>query len=188
MESKLKHQVIGAIVLLILTVLILPNILDGKKIERPQNTASIPIQPNINEIEFKQPKAPQEIEPQIGSAYIEDLPTTPIADQPPQIIPEPQIAAKPESQTTANLNQFKNQAWVLQLGVFNEPANVLNLLKKLHNAGYTAFTKPAKPLKNQPTWLYVGPDLNKDKLTSHIPELKKLVKLQAVIHRYNPNK
>lgn len=84
---------------------------------------------------------------------------------------------KPES----NLNEF---AYVIQLGSFSHKANVEALLKKLKDGGFTAFTQPIKTPSGWLTKVFVGPDLDKDKLQSQLPSLKKLTKLDGKVTQF----
>lgn len=183
MEQRLKHRLVGASVLLALAVLILPDVLDGEKAKREQNFAVIPLQPELTDVEFNSPKAPQHLERE-KEPVIEELPTEPVpattkADT-------PKIEQQAVNPTDKKLPQFKGSGWVLQLGVFRNANNVNELIAKIRKSGYPAFSKPKKAVQGEPTWVYVGPDLNKDKLLSYKPELKTLTGLNGKVYPYNP--
>lgn len=92
---------------------------------------------------------------------------------------EPKVAVKRAEQS--NLNEF---AWVIQLGSFSHKANVDSLLAKLKSAGFTAFTKPIKTPSGTLTKVFVGPELDKQKLESQLPQLKKLTKLNGRVTQF----
>lgn len=181
MNAKLKHRLVGASVLLALAVLILPDVLDGEKVKRQQSFAVIPLQPDFSDAEFKEPKAPQRLtvrtEPEEAELPSETASIT---------LEQPQAEKLPVNPTDKQLPQFKSSAWVLQLGVFRNAANVNELIAKIRKAGYPAFSKPKQAVQGEPTWVYVGPNLSKEKLVSFKPELKSLTGLNGKVYPYNP--
>lgn len=80
------------------------------------------------------------------------------------------------------------EAWVIHLGSFKHKKNVDELMKKLKNNGYTAFTKPIKTKNGTLTKVIVGPELIKSELTKKIPALKDLTKVQGKIAKYRATK
>ncbi len=80
------------------------------------------------------------------------------------------------------------EAWVIQLGSFRHKKNVEELLSKLKNNGYSAFTKPIKTKQGSLTKVFVGPQLIKSSLEKKIPALKKLTNVQGKIARFYPTK
>ncbi|WP_342807404.1 SPOR domain-containing protein [Alteromonas sp. M12] len=69
--------------------------------------------------------------------------------------------------------------WVVQLGVFRHQKNVSELLSTLRNAGYQAFSRPVQTSTGELTKVFVGPELNKEKLQKAVPHLRELTKLQG---------
>lgn len=85
-------------------------------------------------------------------------------------------------QTVVEQDQDKLLAgagWVVQLGSFRHKKNVQELLAKLEKAGYRAFSRPVKTNAGQLTKVFVGPDLDKKKLTNAISHLKQLTNLKG---------
>jgi DedD protein len=104
------------------------------------------------------------------------------AEQIDRQVPDPAAA-----QLEVNLEQDGVQVeagWVVQLGVFRHQKNVSELLKKLRDAGYRAFSRPVKTSSGELTKVFVGPDLDKDSLAKAIPDLRELTKLQGRIAPY----
>ena len=87
---------------------------------------------------------------------------------------------KPENKQVATAQN----AWVIQLGSFRHKNNVNNLREKLQQEGYVSFTRPIKTQSGELTKVYVGPDLDKDKLEKMIPALKRLTNLNGKISAY----
>lgn len=178
MNVKLKHRLVGASVLLALAVLILPDLLDGEKVKREQSFAVIPLQPQIESDEFKKPQAPEPLA-RVEQAFKEE----PLPEQAVSVTLDSKEAANPSDR---QLSQFKSSGWVLQLGVFRNAANVNELIEKIRQAGYPAFSKPKAAVQGEPTWVYVGPNLNKEKLLGEKQNLKALTGLNGKIYPYNP--
>lgn len=86
---------------------------------------------------------------------------------------------------TANLTSM---AYVIQLGSFSHKANVEALMKKLRNAGFTAFTRPIKTRNGELTKVFVGPQLDKADLEQKLPELEKLTKLKGRLTQFDITK
>ena len=163
--------------LVALAVIILPDVLDGEKITRQQQFATMPLQPQLAERPFSSP------EPAVRLKRSDESEPSVVEIAETAVIESSNEIANPTDQP---LPQFKDSAWVLQLGVFRNAVNVNELISKIRKAGYPAFSKPKTPVQGQPTWVYVGPELDKEKLLTKITELKNLTGLNGTIYPYNP--
>lgn len=76
-------------------------------------------------------------------------------------------------------------AWTIQLGAFQNAANINLLLKKLHKAGFQAHTIPSEVIDGELTRVFVGPNVSKTALESQLPQLKHLTQLQGKIMPFN---
>ena len=189
MDTRLKHRIVGSLVLLALAVIFLPELLDGDKAYRQPNFAPMPTNPvsasTSPEVVFLEP------EPQPKAAKADPTPpdTQEQGEANAQATTHVNAAPQIEEDTEAGdtrLTQYKKNAWVIQLGVFGNRENVIKLVTQLRKQGYTTFTKPAQPEKGQITRVYVGPDLSKAKLIKMLPKLKEKTNLQGKIYPYNP--
>ncbi|KZN65640.1 hypothetical protein N473_11450 [Pseudoalteromonas luteoviolacea CPMOR-1] len=81
-------------------------------------------------------------------------------------------------------SNFSKMAYVIQLGSFSHKANVDALTAKLKLNGFKTFTRPVKTPNGTLTKVFVGPDLNKQKLEAKLPELKKLTKLNGRLTQF----
>ena len=79
------------------------------------------------------------------------------------------------------------QAWVIHLGSFRNEKNVKELLEKLIDNGYNAYTKPIKTKKGILTKVFIGPELIKLSLDKKLLKLKTLTNVQGKVARYQPN-
>jgi len=100
---------------------------------------------------------------------------------------------RPSAITKPNLGEqphkaVNKEAWVIQLGSFKHKKNVEELLIKLKQNGYPAFTKPIKTKQGSLSKVFVGPDLLKSSLIKKIPALQKLTNVKGKIARFYPTK
>ncbi|MCS3431697.1 cell division protein DedD [Klebsiella sp. BIGb0407] len=79
------------------------------------------------------------------------------------------------------------QAFVVQVGALKNADKVNEIVAKLRQAGFKAYTLPSTPVQNSVTRIMVGPDASKEKLNSSLNELKSLSGLPgAYVMRYTP--
>ncbi|MGB0936932.1 MAG: SPOR domain-containing protein [Colwellia sp.] len=91
----------------------------------------------------------------------------------------------------SNVNQLPehgqvNEAWVIQLGSFQNEKNVEQLILKLKQNGYVVFTKPIQTQKGTLTKVFVGPELIKSSISKKIPHLKTITGVQGKVARFDP--
>ena len=76
---------------------------------------------------------------------------------------------------------IKDSGWVVQLGSFRHEKNVKILLKTLNDAGYRAYSTPVMTSVGQLNKVFVGPELNKNKLEQALPHLQEITQLKGKI-------
>lgn len=195
MSDQIKNRVVGAIVLFALAIIFLPKIFDGEKESQRQAFVKIPTkpvhqQPDVSKIELSKPPVDTALEEHSGDdAKISNktVPSTVQAEaaksKQDKVVSKP--VAKPVVKPTVN-PAIKAQGWVIRMGSFGNPSNVNTLLKNLRKKGFTAYSVPAVPRSGVTNKVYVGPELDKKKLQSLQPRLKKAFKESGVIEKYNP--
>lgn len=104
--------------------------------------------------------------------------------KPQQQVVEVKVAPSQRSEES----NLTSMAYVIQLGSFSHKANVQALMKKLKNAGFTAFTRPIKTRNGELTKVFVGPQLDKTDLEQKLPELEKLTKLKGRLTQFDITK
>ena len=154
MDTRLKHRIVGSLVLLALAVIFLPEFLDGDKAYRQPNFAPMPDSPQITT------QAPEVVflEPEVKShnKQVEQEASQPVeiasnvAEQATTAEVQKRVAEDPEAGDT-RLEQYKDNAWVIQLGMFRNRENVIKLVTQLRQEGYPTFTKPSRPVSGEPT-------------------------------------
>jgi DedD protein len=86
---------------------------------------------------------------------------------------------------TAPANANDNAGWVVQLGSFGNQKNVNDLLKKLEKAGYRSFSRKVQTSAGRLTKVFVGPELDKEKLDLALPHLKETTGLTGKVTTFN---
>ena len=210
MSSALKNRLVGTIIIVALAVIFLPDFLDGKKQTNREPFVSIPANPPKKPI--VEPEAfptnrvanaaqrPVELEDDVPVDGM--LTTEKSADEMGEgknvtdestSLPQPveaTIAAKNDlaSQTVIDKPQVTEDAgWVIQLGSFRHEKNVKGLLNKLEKAGYRAFSRRIQTSSGPLTKVFVGPDLEKQKLEAALPHLKELTDLKGKVTTFKVN-
>lgn len=185
MASALQNRLVGTIILVALAVIFLPDILDGKKqssqdvfVEQPQRPA---MQDVDSAQDFPSERVKQAVTRQIeivNEQAIDDPQQDETRDKAENI---QQQAVDAEIEQEGQQTTSQGVGWVIQLGSFRHQKNVRDLLDKLQAAGYRAFSRPVKTSSGELIKVFVGPDLQKDKLEKAVPHLKELTQLQGHI-------
>lgn len=194
MASQFKNRLVGVTILVASVVIFLPSIIDGKKTIYQDEFISTPIKPQIKEHIYSQKEQAIQMDevimsqgPENSQWEIEEV------SQMVTIIQEDQQKTEAEKTEPAKklvavekiakvkTAKIKEQpkAWTIQLGAFQNAANINQLLKKLHKAGYQAHTIPTDVIDGKLTRVFVGPNVSKSKLEKQLPQLKRLTKLQG---------
>ena len=201
MDSQFKNRLVGVTILVALVVIFLPSLIDGKKTTYQQEFVSTPIKPELKEHSKKFPAIAelndqklvienqgidenqniQETQDELVTPSdwkVEEVASTVVADEKVEVVK----ASKPVAKTPV----FKDPAWTIQLGAFQNKANINTLLKKLNKAGFQAHTVPKEVIDGQLTRVFVGPDVSKEKLEEKLPRLKSLTSLNGKLVPFNP--
>jgi DedD protein len=75
-------------------------------------------------------------------------------------------------------------AWILQVGVFSEPANVTALVKKLESQGFTVSTRKVKIGKKNMTRVLIGPETRHTEAEKIKTKLEHEMKLKILVEPY----
>jgi DedD protein len=78
-----------------------------------------------------------------------------------------------------------NAGWVVQLGSFGNQKNVNDLIRKLEKAGYRTFSRKVQTSAGRLTKVFVGPELDKEKLDLALPHLKETTGLTGKVTTFN---
>ncbi|WP_229616228.1 SPOR domain-containing protein [Vibrio parahaemolyticus] len=172
MASKFQSRLVGTIILVAVGVIVLPDVLDGKKLHYKEEFASIPIKPeldsDVENFEILEP-----VEDDIA------LPESPVE----AVVQESEerqvkIAVRPVEEK----NQYEDSAWIIQLMALKNHENAEALVADLQKRGYQAHTKK----ENDFTRVIVGPDVSKSKLERQVQELQKITGSKGQLLKFKP--
>ena len=194
MTSALKNRLVGTIIIVALAVIFLPDFLDGKKESQEEAFVSVPSAPAKKPIVNPEPfpservanAAQRPVEIVEESALDDDTPST-AEPKPGEVTTVENDDDELARQTIVNEPQVAEEdaGWVVQLGSFRHQKNVKQLLTKLENAGYRAFSSPIQTRSGPLTKVFVGPDLDRAKLESALPHLKEVTGLKGKVTTFN---
>ena len=198
MTSALKNRLVGTIIVVALAVIFLPDFLDGKKQTNREPFVSVPANPPKKPIVEPEPFPSERVaKAAVPAVEIED--ETAIDDEPmvssrdedsgASITQAPKEKIFEEQDNLASQTVIDNKGaaadddagWVIQLGSFRHEKNVKALLAKLERAGYRAFSRKIQTSSGPLNKVFVGPDLDKNKLESALPHLKELTSLKGKV-------
>ncbi|WP_321463934.1 SPOR domain-containing protein [uncultured Vibrio sp.] len=192
MASKFQSRLVGTIILVAVGVIVLPDVLDGKKLHYKEEFASIPIKPELDsdvenfeildpvEDDIALPDSPVEAvvqeseEPQLTASNQEPVAEPEEAKQPDQV----EVAPRP----VVEKNQYEDSAWIIQLMALKNHDNAVALVADLQKRGYQAHTKR----ENEFTRVIVGPDVSKSKLERQVQELQKITGSKGQLLKFKP--
>lgn len=208
MGNSFQNRLVGSIVFIALIVIFLPDLLDGKKSEYSDQFQTIPNKPKVKAIpiapdfpesaydeQMQQAKVEIDDEPQVdhlldndqsGKTDDDSAPEKPKQDAVKPVETAKKPEPKPESKPAPAQSQFNKAAWVIQLGSFGNKKNVDNLVNKLKREGYVVFTKSVSSRNGSLTKVFIGPELDKNKLEKMLPALKQLTNLKGKLANYQP--
>ncbi|EOX4808550.1 SPOR domain-containing protein [Vibrio alginolyticus] len=194
MASKFQSRLVGTIILVAVGVIVLPDVLDGKKLHYKEEFASIPIKPELDsdvenfeilepvEDDITLPDSPVE-------AVVQEREDAQVAVSEPEPVPtsKPEVIKQPEqvevvTRPVQEKNQYEDSAWIIQLMALKNHENAVALVADLQKRGYQAHTKK----ENEFTRVIVGPDVSKSKLERQVQELQKITGSTGQLLKFKP--
>lgn len=209
MSSALQNRLVGTVIVVAIAVIFLPDLLDGKTESKRDLFVELPEKPVMKKVELPanfdiekvkeaatrkvEVVSEQALDEQLLGSTPEDSAETSsesadvkVADPHEELVSsEPEAkndTSSLQSQTVVEQDTDRllaSAGWVVQLGSFRNKNNVKDLIKVLDNAGYRAFSRPVKTNSGTLTKVFVGPDLQKEKLEDALSHLKELTRLQG---------
>lgn len=206
MSTPFQNRLVGTVIVAAIAIIFLPDILDGEKKTYQEEFDQIPAAPSIDftptNKQFDEQKLEQLAQENISDEQALDdelavnndesdgvkVTTLPVKED---NISDQKVQNKSDyaqEQRTDKLPEkaVLKEAWVIQLGSFRHKKNVDDLLKKLKDNGYTAFSKPIKTRTGNLTKVFIGPELIKSSLEKKIPALKELTTVEGKVARFTP--
>ncbi|CDT81514.1 MULTISPECIES: SPOR domain-containing protein [Vibrio] len=188
MASKFQSRLVGTIILVAIGVIVLPDVLDGKKLHYKEEFASIPIKPeldsNVEVFEVLDPVEDQialpdsPVEQVVESGRTDNSNTQTASASSNKEADKVAVVIKPVPEK----NEYQDSAWIIQLMALKNADNAKNVVKDLQKRGYQAHTKQEKTF----TRVIIGPDVSKSKLERQIKELEKITGSKGQLLKFKP--
>jgi len=174
--------VVGTIVLFTLAIIFLPDIFDGRKNELKQQYAVIPAKPIVEDEPALVVNTAQNTPSASVDAMPVSAPATVVKDKQAQSVVKPVVVPTAAKKDPV----FTRTGWVIQMGIFKQVSSVKPYLGKLRAKGFTAFSVPSTPRAGESTTVYVGPELDREKLAKLQPTLKKAFNESGYLKKFDP--
>ena len=199
MERRLKERLLGAAVLVMLAVIIIPMILDDSSDldvsitetnipERPKDKFSsriVPLQDSDLTPLIEEPVLEVEAEPLVDIRKDEVSPPrqdkVSISEDEKTIITPVLSSATPVAEANTHMGAT---AWVVQIGSFSSEENARGLNEKLRKAGHPSFVEPLKRESKISYRVRVGPELRRSDAQLLLVKLNKEMQLEGIVIRY----
>ncbi|MDX1594675.1 MAG: SPOR domain-containing protein [Gammaproteobacteria bacterium] len=174
MDLRLKHRLVGAVVLIAIGVIFIPMLLDGPPpAPEPVTLERLPPSPGEDYV----PRRVDLALPKPGASAPPDEPPAP----PPAGVP-----AAPEPERSAE-GGGPAEGWVIQIGSFSRADNARALRDELRAAGYAAFDEPVTgPDGESLTRVRIGPELDRAALERRLAKLKQDPRFSGAIILQHP--
>lgn len=199
MNQQLKQRVIGAIVLISLAIIFIPALLDGShKNVLPLKERQTPQKPNFY---FEEIKLPASVDPGMTPSRIVDshkdiLPSKPAkesgksaakkVDKPTVDRVRPKVEKSAETQAKDDAANIATSTWVVQIVSLNNSKRALELRDKLKKQAFPAFVEEISKDGKKFYRVRVGPELKRGEAEALQQKIKKKMKLDGKIMRYQP--
>lgn len=196
MNQGAKQRIVGTVVLLALALIFLPIIFDGQGSYEAPVTSRIPDIPIISILPEPVQSRPvivndtQPIEPAIAA-------TVNLVEEVVSEIEEAAVIeeAAAEVEITESQAIFSRevpvlsdaglpQGWSVRLGSFSDAENASNLLVRLQEAGYKAYTRDISSDQGSLTGVFVGPWLDRGQVNEYQRKLQEEFSLAGLVVRY----
>ena len=201
MTTALQNRLVGTIIIVALAVIFLPDFLDREKVTNEDVFVSVPSAPSKKPIVNPEPfpservanaaQRPIEVvnEPAIDDAELdtqsEGAVDTVVEASTTKPVTADDLAARTVIERPST--ESASAGWVVQLGSFRHQKNVKQLLAKLEDAGYRAFSRPIETSSGPLTKVFVGPEIDKVKLEKAIPHLQEVTGLKGKVTAFGVN-
>lgn len=202
MNQGAKQRIVGTVVLLALALIFLPIIFDGEGSYQAPVSSRIPDAPLISilpEPIQSRPVITGDVEI-VDAAETEIVTTVSLIEEAADPAVEPSVASAPEEpesdvEITESAAIFSRevpqlsdtglpQGWVVRLGSFSDSENASNLVTRLQEAGYKAYTRDIRSAQGALTGVFVGPWLDRGQVNDYQRQLQEEFSLAGLVVRY----
>ena len=172
-----KQRIVGTIVLMALVGLLFPVIFDGGDTFQAELESRIPPEPQFSLLPEPNPTRP---------VIIADADTDVGAEEGQSEISENDgqiISQSDEDEADLDLSPMLS-GWSIRLGSFAEEQNATNLVERLHESEYKAYTREFNNSAGELVSVFVGPWIDKSIAEDYLSELEDKFRLAGDIVRY----
>lgn len=197
MNQGAKQRIVGTVVLLALALIFLPIIFDGQGSYQAPVTSRIPETPIISILPEPSQSRPVivgdvvAVEPDTATtvSLIDD--TADAIEEAITEVAEPATEVEITESTpifSREVPQLNDaglpQGWVVRLGSFSDSENASNLVARLQEAGYKAYTRSMNSDQGALTGVFVGPWLDRGQVNEYQQRLQEEFSLAGLVVRY----
>lgn len=172
-----KQRIVGTIVLMALVGLLFPVIFDGGDTFQAELESRIPPEPQFSLLPEPNPTRPVIIADTDTDAGAEEGQSE-ISENDSQIISQSE-----EDEADLDLSPMLS-GWSIRLGSFAEKQNAINLVERLHESEYKAYTREFNNSAGELVSVFVGPWIDKSIAEDYLSELEDKFRLAGDIVRY----
>ena len=172
-----KQRIVGSIVLMALVGVLFPVIFDGGDTFQAELESRIPPEPQFSLLPEPNPTRP---------VIIADADTDSGAEEGQSEISENDgqiISQSEEDEADLDLSPMLS-GWSIRLGSFAEKQNATNLVERLHESEYKAYTREFNNSAGELVSVFVGPWIDKSIAEDYLSELEDKFRLAGDIVRY----
>ena len=199
MNQGAKQRIVGTVVLLALALIFLPIIFDGEGSYQVPVSSRIPETPIISILPEPTQSRPviignvEQIGPEVAAtvSLIEEV--TELVEEPSVVIATAESVRDVEITESApvfsrEVMQLSDaglpQGWVVRLGSFSDSENASNLVTRLQDAGYKAYSRVMRSSQEALTGVFVGPWLDRGQVNEYQQKLQEEFSLAGLVVRY----
>lgn len=193
MNQHTRQRIVGTVVLLLVAAVLLPLVLDGDGVTRQPLDPRIPEPPATPAVPEPATQRPDIAADADGSDVTDDLSAQSASGADQSSTRDSggqQDDRAAESGTDADTQQPTlddeglPRGWSVRLGAFSNAENVENLLARLREADYAAYTRDIEAGGQQLTAVFVGPKVDRDDADGLQQELMERFDLEGRVERY----
>lgn len=191
MKQTLRQRLIGALVLVATGAVLWPLIFDEGPTRQISKDSIIPLPPSIEPVvieplQITNDNPAADFGPRDELVFVPDDVNEEVID-PPQTLTEvdnvSSIIAKDDELAAPVINeQGLPEAWSVQIGAFSNQTNANNLVVKLKDAGFKAYTREGEGV----TRVLVGPKLSQANALQDLEAIRDKFQMQGRLVRYAP--
>ena len=173
-----KQRIVGTIVLMALVGVLFPVIFDGGDTFQAELESRIPPEPQFNLLPEPSPIRPVIIADTDIEAGIEGAQSEISENDDGHI-----ISQSKEDEADLDLSPMLS-GWSIRLGSFAEKQNATNLVERLYESEYKAYTREFNNSAGELVSVFVGPWIDKSIAEDYLSELEDKFRLAGDIVRY----